>query len=239
MIGILGKKVGMTHIYDDGNKLIPCTLIEAGPCNVVQVKTKITDGYDAIQIAFGQKKESRTTKPEAGHYKKAGLKAGRFVHELRVADIEKYKSGQKIEAAIFAKGDFVDVTGTSIGKGFQGGVRRWGWKGGESGHGSMFHRRVGSIQSGPRLNRITKGKHMPGHMGAERITVQNLEVLDVMAEQNLIIVKGCVPGHTNSYLMVREARKMPKGFVRKKMEQIVSTKKSVKAHVSAAAKAKK
>jgi len=239
MIGILGKKVGMTHIYDDNKKLIPCTVIEAGACQVIQVKTKATDGYDAIQIAFGEKKERHVKKPEAGHYKKSGAKPGKFLRELRVTDIENYKPGQKIEASVFAKGDFVDVTGTSIGKGFQGGVRRWGWAGGPSGHGSMFHRAVGSIQSGARLNRVTKGHHLPGHMGVDRVTIQNLEVLDIISDKNLMVVKGCVPGHTNSYLMVREARKMPKGFVRKKAVTVVTTKKSVKAHVIAAAKGKK
>ncbi len=239
MLGILGKKVGMTHIYDENNRLVPCTVIEAGPCHVVQVKCKSTDGYEAIQLAFGEKKDKHTNKPAAGHYKKAGVKSGKYMHEIRVVGAENYKPGQKIDTAIFAKGDYVDVTGTSIGRGFQGGVRRWGWKGGDAGHGSMFHRAVGSIQSGARLNRVTKGHHLPGHMGADRVTMQNLEVLDVIIDQNLLVVKGSVPGHINCYLMVREARKMPKGFVKRKAAPIVSTKKSAKAHVSAAAKGKK
>lgn len=239
MVGILGKKVGMTQIYDDNKTLVSCTVIEAGACQVVQVKTKATDGYDAIQVAFGEKAERHVNKPEAGHYKKSGTKPGRFVRELRVTNIENYKPGQKIDAAIFAKGDFVDVTGTSIGKGFQGGVRRWGWTGGDAGHGSMFHRAVGSIQSGARLNRVTKGHHLPGHMGTDRVTIQNLEVLDVISDKNIMVVKGCVPGHINSYLMIREARKRPKGFVKRKAVQVVTTKKSAKAHVVAAAKGKK
>jgi len=239
MVGILGKKVGMTHIYDDNKVFVPCTVIEAGACHVVQVKTKATDGYDAIQIAFGEKKERKVTKPEAGHYKKSGAKPGKFLRELRVTNIENYKPGQKLEASVFAKGDFVDVTGTSIGKGFQGGVRRWNWKGGPGGHGSMFHRAIGSIQSGARLNRVTKGHHMPGHMGSARITTQNLEVVDIISEKNLMVVKGSVPGHVNSYLLVREARKRPKGFMKKKIAPVATGKKSVKSHVGAAAKGKK
>ena len=236
MHGILGKKIGMTQIYDEDNKVVPVTLIETGPCHVVQVKTKATDGYDSIQVTFGQKRENLVKKVEGGHFKKAGVKAGRFTKEIRVTNIENYKPGQSVESSLFAKGDFVDVTGTSIGKGFQGGVKRWGWAGGDAGHGSMFHRAVGSIQSGARLGRVTKGHHLPGHMGCDKVTTQNLEVLEVVADKNLIMVKGCVPGHTNSYLIVREARKRPKGFIKIKAAPSPSAKKSVKAAVAAAAK---
>ena len=236
MVGILGKKIGMTQVYDENNRIIPATVIEAGPCHILQVKTKATDGYDAVQLAFGEKRESLVTKPDAGRYKKAGVKPAYFVKELGVTSIENYKVGQKIEAAVFAKGDFVDVIGTSIGKGFQGGVKRWGWAGGGAGHGSMFHRAVGSIQSGARLGRVTKGHHLPGHMGVDRITVQSLEVLDVMADKNLILVKGCIPGHKNSFVIVKEARKKPKGYVKHKPQAAPTQKKSVKAHVAAAAR---
>ncbi|MCX5680062.1 MAG: 50S ribosomal protein L3 [Candidatus Omnitrophica bacterium] len=215
MIGILGKKIGMTNIFDELGHNTPITIIEAGPCYVLQVKTKETDGYSAIQIGFAQK----------------GTSPLRFIKELVVKDTAPYKAGQKLEADLFAKGDYVDVTGTSIGKGFQGGVRRWGWKGGPGGHGSMFHRAVGSIQSGARLGRVTKGHHLPGHMGVDRITIQNLEVIEVDKANNLLVVRGSVPGHKNSFVMVREARKRPKGWIKPKQNQVVS-KKSVKAHTA-------
>jgi large subunit ribosomal protein L3 len=227
MLGILGKKIGMTNVFTETGKNTPVTVIEAGPCYILQVKTRENDGYSAVQIGFSEKKEKATRNVDKARFKKAGTPMLRFVREIRVADTAPYKPGQVITADIFAKGDFVDAVGTSIGKGFQGGVKRWGWAGGTTGHGSMFGRVVGSIQSGARLNRITKGHHMPGHMGVDRITVQSLEIVDVDKEKNLIIVKGSVPGHKNSFLMLKEARKKPKGYVRKKVDH-VSTKKSVK-----------
>ncbi len=224
MIGILGKKIGMTNIYNEGGKIVPITLIEAGPCHVIQIKTKDADGYSAIQIGFGTKREKLVSSPDKGKFKKAGVAPARFVKEIRLVDAAPYKVGQKLEADIFAKGDYVDVTGTSIGKGFQGGVRRWGWAGGPGGHGSMFHRAIGSIQSGARLGRVTKGHHLPGHMGVDKVTVQNLEIIDVDKTNNLILVKGNVPGHKNSFLIVKEARKRPKGFVKRKPVQALSKK---------------
>lgn len=236
MVGILGKKIGMAHIFDESGRIVPITLIEAGPCHVTQVKTKESDGYTAIQVGFGEKKARLVKKVEAGHFKKAGVNALRFIKELRMNDVSAYKVGQKIGADIFAKGDFVDVIGTSIGRGFQGGVRRWNWKGGPGGHGSMFHRAVGSIQSGARLGRVTKGHHLPGHMGVDRVTIQNLEVINVDKDNNLLIVKGAVPGHKNSYLMVKESKKMPKGYIKHKV--VVQTpKKGAKPGAGAAAKA--
>ena len=231
MIGILGKKIGMTNIFDSLGRNTPITIIEAGPCYVLQVKTKETDGYSAIQIGFAEKKERLVNKPAQGRFKKAGTPPLRFIKELIVKDVAPYKAGQKLETDLFAKGDYVDVTGTSIGKGFQGGVRRWGWKGGPGGHGSMFHRAVGSIQSGARLGRVTKGHHLPGHMGVDRITIQNLEVIEIDKANNLLVVKGSVPGHKNSFVVVREARKRPKGWVKPKQNQVVS-KKSAKAHTA-------
>jgi len=224
MIGILGKKIGMTNVYNETGKIVPVTLIEAGPCHVVQVKTKDNDGYNAIQVCFGVRRDKTVNKPDITKFKKAGVPCARFVKEIRVVDTAPYKVGQKIEADVFAKGDYVDVTGTSIGRGFQGGVRRWGWTGGDAGHGSMFHRAVGSIQSGARLGRVTKGHHLPGHMGVDKITVQNLEVLDVDKANNLILVRGNVPGHKNSFLIVKEARKRPKGFVKRKQTMTLSKK---------------
>ena len=210
MLGILGKKIGMTNIFDESGKNVPITVIEAGPCYVLQVKTKAIDGYDAIQISFGQKREKLVNKPDLARYKKAGVSAGRFVKELRVKDPAQYKAGQMIIADIFAKGDFLDVVGTSIGKGFQGGVKRWGWKGGNAGHGSMFGRVVGSIQSGARLGRVTKGHHMPGHMGADTVTVKNLKIIKVDAANNLLLIKGAVPGFKTNYLILKKSAKKPK-----------------------------
>lgn len=238
MVGLLGKKIGMTHIFDENGKITPVTLIEAGPCYVVQVKTKECDGYNAIQLGFDAQKPRLVRKAEAGHFKKSGISVLKFIKEIRLSDVSNYKVGQKIETDLFAKGDFVDITGTSIGRGFQGGVRRWGWSGGDAGHGSMFHRAVGSIQSGARLGRVTKGHHLPGHMGVDRITIQNLEVIKVDKENNLLVIKGAVPGHKNSYLMVRESKKMPKGFIKHKV--VVQTpKKGAKGPGGAQAAAKK
>lgn len=235
MTGLLGKKIDMTHIFDEAGRFTPVTLIEAGPCYVLQVKTKEKDGYNAIQIAFGVKKEKNTTRAEAARFKKAGTGPMRFVKEIRMGDVQAYKLGQKLEADIFAKGDFVDVRGISIGRGFQGGVKRWGWSGGPGGHGSMFHRAPGSIQSGARLGRVTKGHHMPGHMGNDRVTIQNLEIIRIDKDNNLIAVKGCVPGHKNSYLIVKESKKMPKGYVKHKAVQATPKKgaKSQPAHAQA------
>ncbi|MFH1189381.1 MAG: 50S ribosomal protein L3 [Candidatus Omnitrophota bacterium] len=230
MLGILGKKIGMTNLFSEAGKNVPVTVIEAGPCYVLQVKTKAKEGYDAIQIGFCPKREKVTRKPDLGRFKKAGTPPLRFVREIRVKDPAIYKSGQKISAEIFAKGDYLDIVGTSIGKGFQGGVRRWGWRGGDTGHGSMFGRVVGSIQSGARLGRVTKGHHLPGHMGVDRVSIQNLEVIDVDNEKNLIVVKGSVPGHKNNYLILQESVKRPKGYVKKVAVQVTS-KKSVKSAV--------
>lgn len=228
MHGILGKKIGMTNVYSEQGKLVPVTVIEAGPCRVLQVKTKASDGYDAIQLGFGTRRAAITRKPDLGRYKKAGVDPVRYVREVRVTDPAAYKPGQTITAEIFAKGEYLDVVGTSIGRGFQGGVRRWGWTGGDAGHGSMFHRAVGSIQSGARLNRVTKGHHMPGHMGVERITVQNLEIIDIDIANNLVVVKGSVPGHKNALVVLKEARKRPKGYVKPKQTK-TPPKKGVKA----------
>ena len=231
MLGILGKKLGMTNIFDEAGKNVPVTVIEAGPCHVLQVKTKASDGYDAIQISFGKVREALVNKPDMARFKKAGAPAARFVKEIRVKDPAVYKVGQEIRADIFAKGDYLDVVGLTIGKGFQGGVKRWNLKGGNAGHGSMFGRVIGSIQSGARLGRVTKGHNLPGRLGVERKTTQNIEIIDVDKEKNLIVVKGSVAGHTNSYLILKEAKKRPKGFVKRKHVEVVTKKKSVKATV--------
>ncbi len=214
MNGILGKKIGMTQVYKDNGKLVAVTVIQAGPCAVLQIKTNEREGYQAIQVGFDDKRETLVNKPDAGHFKKAGVKAKRYVREFRVKDAAAYKVGQEIDVDIFAQGDFVDVTGTSMGKGFQGGMKRWGWHGGDAGHGSMFHRAVGSIESGPRLTRVTPGHNMPGHMGAETVTVANLEIVRIDKEKHLLIVKGAVPGADNGYLVINEALKLPKGSLK-------------------------
>lgn len=211
MIGLLGKKIGMTQIFKESGKLVPVTVIEAGPCSVLQIKKKDTDGYEAVQLGFDDRRESLVNAPDMGRFKSADVKPKRFVKELKLSGIDNFKVGQTIGVDIFEIGDFVDVTGTSIGKGFQGGVKRWGWHGGPGSHGSMFHRAVGSIESGPRLTRVTKGHHMPGHMGADTITITNLEVIKVDKEKSLLVVKGCVPGPENGYLIIKESKKLPKG----------------------------
>ena len=180
--GILGKKIGMTQIFKENGKSVPVTVIEAGPCQIIQVKNKSRDGYFALQLGFDAKKESKVKRVEFGHFKKAKVSPKKFIKEIRLAEgeDEKYKAGEEILVDIFKQGDFVDVCGVSIGCGFQGGVKRWHWKGGGSGHGSMFHRAPGSIGSGSAdPSRVFKGHHLPGHMGAERKTIQSLEVIEV------------------------------------------------------------
>ncbi len=199
MIGVLGKKIGMTYIFDEDGKYVPVTLIEAEPSLVLGIRTAKKNGYAALQIGIGEKKKKRKNKP-----KKI------FIKEIRLKEDPTSKIGDLIGADVFGIGDYVDVTGTSKGKGFQGGVKRWGWAGGDQGHGSMHHRRVGSIGASSFPSRVHKGKTMPGHMGSEKKTVQNLRVLMVDKGNNLLIVKGAVPGHNNGYLIIREAKKKPK-----------------------------
>jgi len=209
MIGILGKKVGMTQFFKEDGSVIPATVIEAGPCAILQVKKNETDGYTAIQLGFDPKKEKRTTKPLKGHFKKAKAKPVRYIKELRTDASAEYKLGQTVTVEIFQEKDMVDITGTTIGKGFQGGMKRWGWAGGKKSHGSMHHRQVGSVSASSYPSRIFKGHHMPGRMGGKRKTVQNLEIIKIDKENNLLAVKGSVPGHDNSFLIIRGARKHP------------------------------
>lgn len=209
MKGILGKKIGMTQLYEENGTLVPVTVIEAGPCIVLQVKKPTKDSYTAIKLGFGDKKDSRTNKADLGNFKKAKSSPKRFIKELRLAppEVEKYKIGLEIKADVFQEGEFVDIVGISKGKGFQGGMKRWNWTAGKAGHGSMHHRRPGSIGASSFPSRVFKGKHMPGHLGAERVSVQNLKVLKVDTDKNLLVVKGAVPGHNNSYLTVKSAKK--------------------------------
>ena len=207
MIGLLGKKLGMTQIFDQNGKHVPVTVLEVGPCTILQVKKKETDGYQAIQLGFGEKKESRTTKPELGHFKKCSSGSKRFVREIRTENTEGLEAGKELQVNNFAVGDYVDVIGTSIGRGFQGVVKRHHFKGGERGHGSMFGRVAGSIGASSFPSRVVKGMRMPGQMGSGRSTIQNLRVEKIVLEQNLMAVHGAVPGPENGFLIVREAVK--------------------------------
>jgi len=207
MKSLIGKKLGMTQIFDAEGRRVPVTVIEAGPCNVIQRKTTKTDGYEAIQIAFGAQKESRVTKPLVGQFKKAGVEVMRELREVRVDASDETKAGDTITAAVFEDINFVDVSGTTKGKGFQGVVKRHGFSGGRASHGSHMHRRTGSIGMCTLPGRVFKGKKMPGHMGSVNVTTQNMKVVQVRAEENLILLKGAVPGANGSTLVLREALK--------------------------------
>lgn len=204
--GILGRKVGMTQIFNEEGQLIPVTVIEAGPCYVVQKKTVENDGYNALQLGFMEKKESRVNKPLLGHFKKAQVKPLRYLREIRVDNIDDYQVGQEIRADIFSPGELVDVTGTSKGKGFAGGIKRHGFQRGPMAHGSKYHRRPGSLGAkGPA--RVFKGRKLPGRMGGDRVTIQNLQVVKVDPENNLLVVKGAVPGPRGGLLIIKNAVK--------------------------------
>ena len=204
---IMGKKLGMTQIFDESGKFIPVTVVEAGPCTVVQKKTVENDGYEAIQIGFGDIKEKKVTKPQQGHFKKAGVAFKRFVKELRLDDCSTYNVGDEFTAEIFAEGDKIDVTGTSKGKGYAGTVKRWGTHRGPMTHGSGYHRGPGSMGGCSDPSRVYKGKKLPGHLGNEQVTVQNLDVVKVIADKNLILVKGAVPGPKGGLLLIKNTVK--------------------------------
>ncbi|MGI5901631.1 MAG: 50S ribosomal protein L3 [Desulfitobacteriia bacterium] len=204
--GILGKKIGMTQIFAEDGKVIPVTVVQAGPCFILQKKTEASDGYNAIQVGFEEIRESLVTKPKLGHFKKAELKPMRYVREFRVEDVDSYEVGQEIKADVFAVGDKVDVVGTSKGKGFAGMQKRHGAHRGPMSHGSKYHRGTGSMGAkGPA--RVFKGRILPGRMGGDRVTVQNLEVVRVDADKNIILIKGCVPGAKKSLLILKESVK--------------------------------
>ncbi|HNR32083.1 MAG TPA: 50S ribosomal protein L3 [Candidatus Hydrogenedentes bacterium] len=214
--GILGRKVGMTRLFTADGRWIPVTLIEAGPCTVVQRKSAAKDGYDAVQLGFGEAKEGRCTMPVRGHFKAAGVTPKRHLFEFRVTGDDELKPGDEIKTDIFAIGEFVDVTGTSKGKGFAGVIKRHHYSGGPGTHGSNFHRAPGSIGQSAYPAEVYKGKGLPGHMGDERVTAQNVEVVDVDSEKNLLVVRGAVPGANGGLLMVRRS---VKGRVRKAAEK--------------------
>ncbi|MGG0239322.1 50S ribosomal protein L3 [Bacillus rhizoplanae] len=207
--GILGKKIGMTQVFAENGELIPVTVIEATPNVVLQKKTVETDGYNAIQLGFADKREKLANKPEQGHVAKATTAPKRFIRELRDADVEGQEVGQEVKVEVFAAGETVDVTGISKGKGFQGAIKRHGQSRGPMSHGSRYHRRPGSM--GPVApNRVFKGKKLAGRMGGDQVTIQNLEIVQVDVERNLLLVKGNVPGAKKSLVVVRSAVKVSK-----------------------------
>lgn len=202
---IMGRKLGMTQVWSEDDKLVPVTVIEAGPCVVSQVKTVKRDGYAAAQIAFGDIKESKVNKPMKGHFDKAGVVPKRHVAEVRLAEDGMVKAGDELKVDMFEVGSSVHVTGTSKGKGFAGVMKRHNFSGGPGGHGSHFHRATGSVGQASTPSRIFRGSRMAGHMGDETVTVRNLEVVKVDAEQNLLLVKGAVPGAKGALLTIRSA----------------------------------
>lgn len=223
---ILATKIGMTQIFNEDGVLTPVTVLQAGPCVVTQVKTAENDGYSAIQVGFGEKKERivnrdvagkkvivnphGATKAETGHFKKAGTTPKRYVREFRLDNAEEYEIGSEIKADIFAEGDKVDATATSKGKGYAGGIKRYGMRSGPAAHGSKYHNHAGSNGSATTPGRVFKGKKMPGHMGAVRVTVQNLEIVKIDLENNVILIKGSVPGPKKSLVMLKETVKVGK-----------------------------
>lgn len=208
--GILGRKLGMTQVFDEGARAIPVTAIEAGPCRVAQVRTPERDGYSAIQLAFGEVKDGKLTKPELGHLKKAGAGGHRHLVELRVADASQFEVGQTIRADVFEQGDRADVIGTSKGKGFAGVYKRHNFGGAPASHGTeRKHRTPGSVGATTTPSRVLKGRKMPGRMGHERVTVLNLEVVRADPERNLLLVKGAVPGPVGGLVVVRSAVRRP------------------------------
>ncbi len=205
--GLIGRKIGMTQIFDESGKVIPVTVIEAGPCVVAQVKTEETDGYTAVQLGFGDVKEKKLTKPKKGHFTKVNVTPKKYLREFRLDSIEGMTVGQELKADVFATGDKLDIQGTSKGKGFQGVIKRHGQHRGPMGHGSMYHRRPGSMGPTSTPGRVFKGKKLPGHMGVETITIQNLEVVRVDLDKNVILVKGSVPGVKGAILKIKSSVK--------------------------------
>ncbi|GIP36258.1 50S ribosomal protein L3 [Paenibacillus sp. J2TS4] len=204
--GILGRKLGMTQVFTPEGVVLPVTVIQAGPCVVLQKKDVENDGYEAVQIGYEDKKENRANKPESGHAKKAGTAPKRYIKEFRGVQLADYEVGQEIKADLFSEGEFVDVTGTSKGKGFAGSIKRHGQHRGPMSHGSRYHRGPGSMGS-IQANRVPKGKKLPGHMGKETVTLQNLQVVKVDTERNIILVKGSIPGPKNSFVSIKSSIK--------------------------------
>jgi len=206
--GIIGKKLGMTQIFHEEGGVVPVTVVQAGPCKVVQIKTASRDQYAAVQLGFEERDMKRVKKPLQGHFTKAQVPPFRYLKEFRVADADSFQVGQEITVEAFKVGDQVDVTGVSKGKGFMGVVKRWGFRGGRATHGSMFHRAPGSIGASSYPSRVWPGQRMGGHKGDQTTTLLSLEVIDVRPRQNLLLIKGAVPGGAKGLLFIREAKKM-------------------------------
>ena len=209
--GMLGRKLGMTRVFTDGGQWIDVTVVEAGPCKVVQRKTADKDGYEAVQLGYGTVKESRLTNPMRGHFSKADVAPARTLREFRVADGSELKPGDDVKADIFAAGEHVDVSGTTKGKGFAGVIKRHKMKGGPARHGSHFHRAPGSIGQSADPSKVVRGKRMPGHMGNTKVTVQNVEVVQVDADKNLLLLRGAIPGANGGVIKVSKSVKQRKG----------------------------
>jgi len=225
MIGLLGKKLGMTHVYDEYGRRITVTAVQAGPCTVLGLREPERHKYHAVQLGFEAVKESKLSKPALGQFKKAGTAPFRYVKEFRLTTRRKapsasegergdWKVGQQLTVDLFKAYELVDVTGVSIGKGFQGGVKRWHWKGGPQTHGSMSHRAPGSIGSTTTPGRVFRGHHLPGHMGADRVTIQNVRIVRLYAQENLLLIEGTIPGAEHQLVMVSKSTKRP-GVIKK------------------------
>ena len=205
--GILGKKIGMTQIFAEDGTLVPVTVVEAGPCSVVQKKTVETDGYSAVQVGFGEKKEKNVNKPMKGHFAKAGVAPKRYLKEFKLDGAADMNVGDEIKVDIFEAGEVLDVTGTSKGHGYAGTVKRWGSHRGPMSHGSHYHRGPGSLGACSSPSRVYKGKKLPGHFGVEKVTIQNLDLVKVDVERNLLLIKGSVPGPKGGLLVIKNAVK--------------------------------
>ncbi|WP_129724368.1 50S ribosomal protein L3 [Xylanivirga thermophila] len=204
---ILGKKLGMTHVFAEDGTVIPVTVVEAGPCVVTQVKTEDKDGYKALQVGFDDIREKLVNKPVKGHFEKANVPYKRYLRELRLEDTKDYQVGSEIKVDLFAEGDKIDVTGRSIGKGYAGVIKKWNAHRGPMAHGSKYHRRVGAKSAASYPSRVFKTKKMPGRLGNEKVTIQNLEVVKIYPDKNLMLVKGSVPGVKGSLLYIKETVK--------------------------------
>ncbi|NIM03125.1 50S ribosomal protein L3 [bacterium] len=218
MVGILGEKVGMSQVFSEKGKALPVTVIKAGPCFVVQKKSDSREGYNAIQLGYGEIKEKSLNKPEKGHFEKAKVGSLKYLREFRVENVDEYQLGQEIKVDLFKVGDYVDVKGTSKGKGFAGGVKRWGFRGGPASHGSSHHRRVGSIGASSFPSRVLPGTKMAGRMGGNSSVAKKLEVVKIIPEENLILVKGAIPGVKKGLVVISRSKKQEIREIQEKQE---------------------
>ena len=218
-LGLLAKKIGMTQLFNEHGRAVPVTVVAAGPCTITQVKTKKSDGYEAVQVGFETLAEKRVTKPLLGHFKKSGTTPFRYIKEFRLDKTEGYTVGQQLTVDVFKEGELVDVTGISIGKGFQGGMKRHGWKGGPATHGSTSHRRMGSMGSTTTPGRVLRGHPLPGHMGNDQVTVQNLRLVKIDTEGHLLVLQGSVPGPEQRLIWIRKSIKKPGVITKAKTTQ--------------------